>query len=354
MSLKNAVPSVVSLLVAGLLAGGCKDKSADSETATGSTAKAATVNRPADNRLCLVCHELLATELISQKHEAKNILCIDCHGQSRLHMEDEMLMTRPDVLFGRTEVDPFCRGCHPGHKDPAKVQAFLDEWRGRDRPNGRVVTSTSICMDCHGTHNRHRADAGVKKATATAAAESEAPWVQLFNGKDLTGWKAVGNARWVVENGNLVGSQGDNNAPGDLLTEASYKDFQLTVTYQVVWPCNSGVWFRYQSPGKAYQADILEWPDPKCYSGTLYCSGKMFIAMNKDGSLIDRDGWNTLSVRAEGRRLQIWLNGTQVADVQDDSSDSGRIGFQVHPGAELATMKIIVREAQLQPLGKGN
>jgi hypothetical protein len=326
---------------------GCKQESGNSADDSPS----ASPNRPADNRLCLVCHELLAKEEISHKHEVANLLCIDCHGRSRLHMEDEMLMTEADVLFGRTEVDPFCLSCHPDHKDPAKVEAFREEWRGRDRPNGRAVTSSSICTDCHGTHNLHSADTGRK--TATSPAETEAQWIPLFNGKDLTGWKAEGNARWTVENGTLVGTQGDNNAPGDLLTEASYKDFLLTLTYQVVWPCNSGVWFRYQSASKAYQVDILEYSDPRCYSGTLYCTGKKFIAMNTDASLVDREGWNTISVRAEGKRLQVWLNGAPVADVQDDTSDSGRIGFQVHPGAQFGPMKIMVREIQIQPLGKG-
>ena len=65
-----------------------------------------------------------------------------------------------------------------------------------------------------------------------------------------------------------------------LLTEKAYRDFFVSVTYKVEWPCNSGVWFRYQLPDKAYQADILEYKKPECYSGTLYCPGKMFLAMN--------------------------------------------------------------------------
>ncbi|NLE61660.1 MAG: DUF1080 domain-containing protein [Planctomycetes bacterium] len=342
--------AIAALLLVGMLPCGCSDDSGDSAKATQPVVKAALANRPADNRLCLVCHELLAEEEISHKHELEDLLCIDCHGPSRQHMEDEMLMTKADVLFGRTEVDPFCYGCHPAHREPAKVEAFREEWRGRDRPNGRAITSSSICTDCHGTHNLDRADAGQR--TTSQPAEAQAAWFPLFNGKDLTGWQATGNAKWVVQDGALIGTQGDNNAPGDLLTEASYGDFQLAVTYKVEWPCNSGIWFRYQSAKQAYQADILEYTDPKCYTGTLYCTGKKFIAMNTDPSIEEKDGWNTISIRAEGRHLQVWLNGTQTADVQDDTSDAGKVGFQVHPGAEYGTMKIIVREVLLQPLGK--
>jgi hypothetical protein len=198
-----------------------------------------------------------------------------------------------------------------------------------------------------------------QKPTEKPAEKSGAPTVagekgytKLFNGKDLTGWEATGKARWVVENGLLVGTQGEKNAPGDLFTTRSFRDFEATVTYRAEWPCNSGVWFRFQTPGKAYQADILEYKNPVAYSGSLYCPGysKIFLAINADKTLENHIGWNTIKIRAQGDHLQIWLNGHQTADVHDARSDSGKIGFQVHPGAEFGPMKIIVREVLLKEL----
>jgi hypothetical protein len=183
-----------------------------------------------------------------------------------------------------------------------------------------------------------------------SAKQSRAGFVKLFNGRDLSGWETSGDARWFVEDGMLVGTQGENNAPGDLFTTDNYGDFLVTLTYRAEWPCNSGLWFRYQSPRKAYQADILEYKNPECYSGTLYCPGKMFLAMNEDKSIVDREGWNTIKVRAQGDHLQIWINGHQVADVHDETTDSGKIGFQVHPGDQFGPMKIVVRELLLKPL----
>jgi len=180
--------------------------------------------------------------------------------------------------------------------------------------------------------------------------DKKAGWVALFNRKDLKDWESAGGADWKVQNNYLVGTQGENNAPGDLFTERSYDDFELKCVYRVVWPCNTGIWFRYQSPEKAYQADILEYKDPECYSGSLYCTGKMFIAMNEDKSLVNRQDWNTMNVRAVGDRLQIWLNGAKVADVRDDLTDSGKIGFQVHKGAQFGRMKIFVKELLLKEL----
>ena len=180
--------------------------------------------------------------------------------------------------------------------------------------------------------------------------DDNAGFVPLFNGKDLSGWKTKGKASWSVEDGVLVGKQGENNAPGDLFTEGTYKDFEVKVTYKMVWPGNSGIWFRYQSGKKTYQADILKYKKPECYSGTIYCPGKKFLSMNTDKALEKQDDWNEMKIRCEGDRLQIWLNGRQVADVNDKTSDSGTIGFQVHPGDHYGAMRIIVKEVLIRPL----
>ena len=172
----------------------------------------------------------------------------------------------------------------------------------------------------------------------------------LFNGEDLSGWVATGNATWTVEDGCLVGRQGPEGAAGDLFTEEEYGDFDLTVTFKMHWPGNSGVWFRYQAPDKAYQADILEYTNPVCYAGTLYCPGKMFLSMNEDPDLVNRESWNTLTIRAQGDHLVIALNGVVTGDVHEDSFATGKIGFQVHAGDAFKDMAIIVREVNIRPL----
>jgi hypothetical protein len=207
-----------------------------------------------------------------------------------------------------------------------------------------MVTAALVLAGCSNQETTEK--------TAAAGVTREKGSTGLFNGRDLHGWEATGKAKWVVENGLLVGTQGENNAPGDLFTTQSFRDFEATVTYRAEWPCNSGVWFRFQSPKQAYQADILEYKKPEAYSGTLYCpnySG-IFLAANLDKSLEKRDGWNTIKIRAQGDHLQVWLNGRQTADVHDTRSDSGKIGFQVHPGAEFGPMKIVVREVSLKEL----
>jgi len=48
---------------------------------------------------------------------------------------------------------------------------------------------------------------GCKKAAENdkaAVDQNKAGLVRIFNGKDLTGWKATGGAKWTVEDGIIV------------------------------------------------------------------------------------------------------------------------------------------------------
>jgi hypothetical protein len=107
---------------------------------------------------CFVCHIDFDGEEIVDKHLAQKITCRSCHGPSEPHRQDETLMTKPDVLWGRAEVVAMCSQCHQGHKDPGKVAAFKAEWLHKARPNGRFIAEDAVCTDCHGEHTipKHR------------------------------------------------------------------------------------------------------------------------------------------------------------------------------------------------------
>ena len=61
-------------------------------------------------------------------------------------------------------------------------------------------------------------------ALSPAAKPAEPNWVQLFNGKDLTGWVKVGQEQWTVEDGAIAGV-GVTKEYGYLRTEQKYVDF---------------------------------------------------------------------------------------------------------------------------------
>lgn len=187
-------------------------------------------------------------------------------------------------------------------------------------------------------------------AAPNEASSDNKTFTPLFNGKDLTGWKAEGGARWQVMDGLIVGRQGSKNEAGDLFTEKSFKDFELKVTFKVVWPANTGVWYRYQSAKQAFQADILEYKEPLALTGSLYCTGKMFLQTNTDKTLVNREDWNTFVIRAQGDHHQVFINERKVVDVRDDTSDHGRIGFQIHAGDQFEKMRVMIKQIGIREL----
>jgi GH35 family endo-1,4-beta-xylanase/type 1 glutamine amidotransferase len=261
-----------------------------------------------------------------------------------------------DEVYGATEVDPgvhqLLRTSHPESgavigwcREVASSRIVVlqpghgpEAWR---HPSYRLLLARSIRWAA-----RRLDDAAGHEGGGTVPR----PWRRLFNGRDLDGWRATGDAVWEVRDGVLIGGQGPGAAGGDLIGEEEFEDFELAVTFRARWPANSGVWFRYRSPEETYQADILEWREPRCWSGTIYRPGKVFVALNEDETTVRRDGWNTLRVRARGESLAVDLNGVRVAEARDELSRSGSFGFQVHAGREYDGMRIEILEARIRPL----
>ena len=109
---------------------------------------------PADamgpNAGCLVCHMTFVTETLSKTHVAAGVSCARCHGTSAGHANDEDIgATKPDRMFRREQVAPFCRTCHPSHDvAPEKV---LARWHERTA-SAKPPAPPAACTDCHGTH----------------------------------------------------------------------------------------------------------------------------------------------------------------------------------------------------------
>ncbi len=186
--------------------------------------------------------------------------------------------------------------------------------------------------------------------TFAAAAFAAGDWTPLFNGKDLTGWKANNPSKYKVEDGCLVGFQEDGKG-ADIFTTGQFDNFELRFTYKVKWPANSGIWFRDR-----YQFDILKYQRPKTFSGALYypgCKGT-FAIKNLDESLENRDGWNEGLVYANGDHLILWLNGTKVGECRDKSFAKGRVGIQVHGGNGFKGMRIDLKRIEIRPLEPGD
>ncbi len=310
------------------------------------------------NSKCYVCHPDLKTEELTTSHLDMDVTCDECHGLSTEHMHDEMLMTQPDLLFGRAEVNQMCSNpsCHkPGgersvygladHTNPEVVEEFLEKWRGRMRPNGRAVTHDSVCTDCHGTHN-------ITKPINPSEDEQAVEWIAGFNGSDLAGWQPSGSASWTVKRGRIIARPGANGKGGVLWTKAEYEDYLLAVTFQATWPIHAGIWLRGGDSKLSPRIEIFEKPKPMAFTGSVSVQGKGLALVNLRKDLVDGEGWNTLSVRVEGDRIQVWLNGEEIGVVRVTGPAKGKIGLYIEGQPTSKSAELQIREVQIQKLRK--
>lgn len=135
--------------------------------------------------------------------------------------------------------------------------------------------------------------------------EAAARWgkpIQLFNGKDLSGWRASGpGPSWTVQNGNLV-------SPGhgpELISEQEFKNFKLHVEFNCGNRSNSGVFLRGR-----YEVQIetdSEAEPASHHTGGVYG----FIAPSPE---LPRkaDVWQSFDITLIGRRVTVVQNGTTI------------------------------------------
>jgi hypothetical protein len=316
------------------------------------------------NGKCYVCHPGLKQEDITTAHLEMDITCDNCHGPSIEHMHDEMLMTKPDLLFGRSEVDKMCSNptCHRSsgergiygrvdHKEQQKIEAFFKQWQGRTRQNGRAVTVDSVCTDCHGKHNLDKAV--VKQSEQGESAE----WLAAFNGSDLTGWQPSGSASWVVKSSRIVGTPGANGKSGTLWSQQLYDNYLLAVTFRTEGPIRAAISLRGTDSQPGPQVEIFEssaTDNSSAFTGSVWVPRKGLVLVNWRKELIDYESWNTISVKLENDRVQVWLNGEEIGSVRIVAPAKGKIGLHIENHPDKKTAELSVREILIHRLTEPN
>ena len=157
---------------------------------------------------------------------------------------------------------------------------------------------------------------------------AEESWTELFDGKSLDGWTTLdGNPitkGWTVEDGTIH----RNDRGGDIITTGVFKDFILEFEWKISKRSNSGVKYRVQrNIGLEYQIlDDAEHPDGKKPSHRAASFYDLLAA--PDSKPIKPIGeWNQSKIVAKGTKLEHWLNGKLVAQL-DQSSDDWKKRFE--------------------------
>jgi hypothetical protein len=174
------------------------------------------------------------------------------------------------------------------------------------------------------------------------AARNQKP-ASIFDGRTFAGWE--GNlAIFRIEDGAIVGgSLKDKIVRNEFLcTTQSYGDFELRLKFKLLGgeTANAGVQFRTKRiPNNhevsGYQADM-----GAGWWGALYDESrrnKVLIGPDQEKmkEVVKPSEWNDYVIRAEGPRIQLWMNGVPTVDyVEKDQSIESRgvVCPQIHAG----------------------
>ena len=133
-----------------------------------------------DNFACYVCHGNYDGEELVVEHGMEKIGCIDCHGESLDHRNDEDNITPPGKMYPLEEVDKMCGACH--HKHNVSAREVIERWQQRcpEKTNPKKI----VCTDCHFQHRLQRRTVRWNKKTGEVIVRTQTEGAQLED--DLT------------------------------------------------------------------------------------------------------------------------------------------------------------------------
>ena len=195
-------------------------------------------------------------------------------------------------------------------------------------------------------------------------------FTRLFNGADLTGWKATGKAEdWGVADGTLF-TQGGGG--GWLMTDKEYADFEIYVDFKMplAGGGNSGVALRAPLTGDpAYQGMEIQllddvWHlDPAHFKGLkpVQLTGSIYGVVPPAREALKPVGeWNMIHITAKGRQITVELNGVKTVDANLDDykkeADANHPGLKRekgHLGLQSHSNRVEFRNVYVKELGAG-
>ena len=197
---------------------------------------------------------------------------------------------------------------------------------------------------------KQKPSAGAKEAAAPVSR------VELFNGKDFTGWKLFSGDGsdptkvWTVENG-VIRCAGKPH--GYARTEQAYHDYKVTVEWRFIEPGNTGVLVHMGLPDKVWprsfecqgmhrhQGDIWLWDGADCKEPKL--EGKNGFTKTRKSNEKEPGEWNTYEVECRGSTINIYVNGKLMNTATECNASSGFIGLQSE-GAVMEVRKVTLEQ----------
>lgn len=169
-----------------------------------------------------------------------------------------------------------------------------------------------------------------QKENSLTKKEMKNGWVLLFNGTSTEGWTTSGGkpvpSGWVVRDGCMTAVKGGKG--GDIITANEYKDFILSVDFNIEPGCNSGIKYFYTNYstggnlGMEYQIIDDQLGEDNKKDNHLIGSFYDVLAPTVAKKKVNAPGrWNNMRIISEKGKVEHWLNGIKVLEFTRGSKD---------------------------------
>ncbi len=198
------------------------------------------------------------------------------------------------------------------------------------------------------------------RMSAVTPAEAKAGWRSLFDGKSLDGWRTLGELKWSIVDGEIVGDAASQPAAkpqppriwasGFLRSVESFDDFEMSVEFWSEDDTNSGLFIRVASPDTAtnlaggYEINIGDTHETFPTGSIVNVHSTLPRRARSVGT------WSRMDVLADGPRIVVKVNGETLTDVRDEKLKAGSVGFQA--GGPTGSGIIKLRNIRIRPLKK--
>jgi hypothetical protein len=166
----------------------------------------------------------------------------------------------------------------------------------------------------------------------------------LSDGKTFTGWEGDTTTQWRIEDGAFTSGALDKKQTRNdyLATKKDFGDFELTLKWKLQGTegfVNGGVQFRSKRVPKGTEVSGFQADLGAGYDGALYDNARRNkVLLRPTKEVLEKarkptGEWNDYRIRAEGSRIQIWLNGVQTVDYTETDpaiATTGIIAVQIH------------------------
>jgi hypothetical protein len=173
-------------------------------------------------------------------------------------------------------------------------------------------------------------------AALSSALVAQEKFEPVFNGKDLSGWKAPEKNVWYLVQDGILQLRSSEDKKGSVLwTEKEYENFVMELEFKFIsGTIDSGVHVKSDDQIQIGISGSLK----RDMTASPYIPGKGYpVEAEGVKELLKMNDWNQMRIEVRGTEYAVSLNGKKVMTYKSESGKAkGPIGLQLHGDRDMA------------------